>query len=653
MTTELQLDTAGPELKLLVEWSSRWHEFVTSIGPALSRSERPLAGEIATSIFPVRNLLAAWTAEVLFLLAAVFLPTKLGWIHNYVAPPHPKWDVIYYSGKELPQTEDAGGAPAGHKGKSGGREAFHPTQVIKVARGQSVTDQVLDAPKLNLPASSQPVANLLAIQKIPGPPPSEGLRSSLTLPPLPKLAAVPPPPELRHETRKNPLAQTNIVPPPPEISREDLRKNPSLTASVVPPPQTSVPRDLPQARFPQTHTEIVPPPVSSPERDTATTARLSMPAPSVVAPPPSMAKDLAHEAGRMPVRPTQDVVPPPVQTNLGAVTGRTVPSMTNATVIPPPPSLSSSNQTTGRGLGRTGNGAGLPLEVGAPAAPPGNSGGNSANSAAIISSKPGTTVGAPDAGSRGALAMSPAGGATPGIGGNGGGTGNAPGAGPGAAHEGAGAGAGNAKSGNGPGASTSAKSGTSAVPGPGGAGTGTRSGMPNTAGISVQGGSIVTLPSFGGPANDPATAGRSSIPSGHPGPGITVVATSRSGGAFNFYGALKGDRVYTIYLDTTLGMAVLQFADPNTEAQGYTEELMAPEPLRKTLPPSTDHTRVVISCLIDRLGNIKNATVVDGKSTPLSAKILPALANWRFRPVQRGEKAVDVNAILGFNIDTR
>ena len=153
-------------------------------------------------------------------------------------------------------------------------------------------------------------------------------------------------------------------------------------------------------------------------------------------------------------------------------------------------------------------------------------------------------------------------------------------------------------------------------------------------------------------SSDPATAGRSSI-SGHPGPGITIVATSRSGGAFNFYGALKGDRVYTIYMDTTLGMAVLQFADPNSEAQGYTEELNAPEPLRKLLPPSADHTRVVISCVIDRIGNVKSAAVLDGKSSNLAAKILPALANWRFRPVLRGEKPVEVNAILGFNIDTR
>ena len=650
MTTDLQLETVERELKLLIEWSSPWHDFVTSIAPAFSRSERPLAGEISTSILPVRNLFLAWSAEILLVLAVVFLPTKLGLIHAYVPPPHPKWDVIYYSGKELPQTEDAGGAPAGSKGKSGGRESFHPTQVIKVARGQTVTDQFLDAPKLNLPTSSQPVANLLAIQKVPGPPPSEGMRSSLTLPPMPKIAAVAPPAEVRREDlHKNLTLNATAVPPPPEISREEMRKNPTVTISVVPPPPASVPRELPQSRFPQMRTEVVPPPVSSPQRDTMATARLSMPGPSVVAPPPSLARDVSRMAGQVPARPTQDVVPPPVQASLGNVTGRNVPSIANASVVPPPPSLSS--QTSGRGMGRTGSGTGLPLEAGAPTAFPGNSGGNSQNSAAIISSKPGTTVGVPDIGSRGALAMSPTGGAAAGIGGTGGGAGNTTGAGSGAAHDGSGAGS--AKSGSGPGASSTAKAGTSPIPGPGGAGTGSRTGVPNTAGISVQGGSIVTLPSFGGgSASDPANAGRSSI-AGHPGPGITVVATSRSGGAFNFYGALKGDRVYTIYLDTTLGMAVLQFADPNSEAQGYTEELNAPEPLRRVLPPSADHTRVVISCVIDRAGNVKNAAVLDGKSSSLAAKILPALANWRFRPVMRGEKPVEVNAILGFNIDTR
>ena len=629
MKRRSQLEPSKLELNLLVHWTPRWRGFVTSIRPAFRRASRPLAGEVSVGFFPLRGLLGAWMLEALVLLAAILLPAKYAQLHPYIAPPHPKWDVIYYSGEELPQTEDSGGAPAGRSGKSGGREAFHRTQVIKVAREQKVTEQLLDAPKLTLPASAIPVANLLAIQKDPGPPPSEGLRSSVKAAPLPNLAP---------------------IPPRPEITREDMRKNPTITASVVPPAPVA-PRDLPQARFPQMHTEAVPPAVSAPERDSTNTARLTLPAPSVVAPPPSVSRDISRVAGQLPARPAEDVIPPPPQANSGQVTGRNVPTLDTA-VVPPPPNLSGGALASSRGMGNAGTGMGRPLDVGAPAAAATSAGGNSQNAAAIISTKPGKAVGAPTAGERGALAMSPAGGATPGIGGIGGGTGNAVGPDSGGAK--AGPGAGTAKSGEGPGATPTAKVGTSNVPGPGGAGTGSRPGVPNTTGISVQGGSIykgeVSLPSFGSP-NDPTAANRSPA-SGHRGPGITVVATSRSGGAFNFYGALKGDRVYTTYLDTTLGTVVLQFADPTSDSGAYSEELNAPEPIRKTLPATASKTRVVISCTIDAEGNLKDLKAVDGKSSMLTAKLLPALETWRFRPVTRGDKPIAVTAILGFNIDT-
>ncbi len=627
MKQRRQLAPSELDLRLLVPWTPRWQGFISSIRPAFRRKERPLAGEVRVGFFPLRGLLSAWLLEALLVLAAVFLPAKFASLHPTFPPAHPKSEVIYYSGEELPQTEDSGGAPTGKSGKSGGREAFHRTQVIKVAREQKLTEQVLDAPKLTLPASAVPVANLLAIQRVPGPPPSEGLRSSLKAAPLPNVAP---------------------VPPPPEIARDDMRKNQTLTASVVPPAPVA-PRDLPQAHFPQLHTEVVPPPVSAPQRDSSNTARLSLPAPSVVAPPPTLSNDTARVAGQLPVRPSVNVIPPPPQANTGAVTGRNVASL-NTNVVPPPPNVSGGTIASGRGLGRNGTGAGQPLDLGTPTAPPAATGGTNQQTAAIISSKPGTAVGVPTAGERGALAMSPAGGDQPRIGGSGGGTGNAVGPDSGSAK--AGASTGSAKAGTGPGASPTAKIGTSNVPGPGGAGVGSRPGVPNTPGISVQGGSIITLPSFGSTPSDPTAASRSTT-SGHRGPGITVVATSRSGGAFNFYGALKGDRVYTTYLDTTLGTVVLQFADPTSDTGSYSEELNAPEPIRKNLPASTSHTRVVISCTIDKEGNLKNLKAVDGRSSLLTAKLLPALETWRFRPVLRGDKPIDVTAILGFNIDTK
>ena len=172
------------ELKLLVEWSSPWQEFLTAIRPAFARSPEHLAGEARTGLFPYRGMLAGWVLEAALLVAAIVLPAKLAMLRPYEPPPMPKYDVIYFSGDELPRVEDAGGAQAGRSGRAGGHEAHHRTQTIRVARGESLREQVVDAPKLHLPQSDSAVANLLAYKPIPGPAPLEGLKSSLRVPAL-------------------------------------------------------------------------------------------------------------------------------------------------------------------------------------------------------------------------------------------------------------------------------------------------------------------------------------------------------------------------------------------------------------------------------------------------------------------------------------
>ncbi len=618
----------GP--KLLVEWSSPWREFVTSIRPALRRSPEKLAGEARTSIFPVLGMSSAWLLELLLLFLIIVLPDKLAWLHPYNPPPIPHYDVIYYSGDELPQTSDKGGARHGRSGRSGGREAFHRTQTIRVARGESLTERVVDAPRLNLPRTLFPVANLLAIEKSPGPPPLEGVRSSLAAANLPKIAP---------------------VPPPPETSRDALRLPTELVTSVVPPTVLVPPREMPAARFPVFRSEIVPPTVSAPEQERTTRAALTLPQQSVVAPPPTLSREVASTAGIAMNLTQHDVVPPPVSVNPGSATNRNLPGL-NTPVVPPPPSLSGGSSATARGLGSNGRGLGSLGDLGSIAAPPNSGGGNSTNSAAVISSRPGARVGAPATNVGGALALSPAGGNAPGLGGSGGGAGiGNNGAGPGSGKTGEEIGAG--KSGTGLGADGTARTGTSLSPGAGGAGSGVHNNAPSVPGISVQGGNVVNLPSFGAGANDPTAVGRSPIGSNRSGPAITVVATSRSGGAFNFYGALKGDRVYSIYVDTILGTAVLQFSDPSSVSQPYGEDLTAPGPLRTELPAARERTRLVISCVIDRSGAVKAIKVLEGGKSPLAAKIAPALLLWKFTPAARGSQPVEVDAILGFNIDTR
>ncbi len=588
-------DSMNDAPKLLVEWSSPWKEFVSAIRPALGRSSARLAGEARTDLFPYPGILLAWLLEAGLVLAAIVLPGKLATMRTFTPPPLAKYEVIYFSGEELPRTEDAGGAQSGRSGRGGGQEAYHRTQTIRVARGNSIVEKVVDAPKLNLPRSDSPVANLLAIKPIPRPAPAEGLKSSLPTSALPQVA---------------------VVPPTPEISRDNVLTTPALNAGVIPPAPTDAQRELAALRVPVVRSaDVVPPPVSAPERDSNLNAKLLL---------QGVGRSLDKQA-------------------VGGLLG-------SANVIPPPPTIGGGTSVSGRGPGSKGNGAGGPMDLGSVVAPPSAGGGSGGGTGIVLSSKPGSKVGVPGSGGTGSLAMSPGGGDKPGLGGSGGGSGIGRGNGSGSGLQGEGPGAG--KEGIGRGSDPTAHGGISPYPGPGGAGSGTN-GSPAMAGVSVRGGSTITLPSFGSNGADPSVPGRSSAGKDRHGPGITVVATSRSGGAFNFYGALKGDKVYTIYIPTSLGTAVMQFADPSSAAHPYAEDLTAPEAMRADVPAGLSKSRLVIACILDRSGSLKNVQVLEAGTSEMTTKVLAALPSWKFRPVLRSDQPVEVHAILGFNIDTR
>jgi TonB family protein len=338
--------------KLLVDWSSPWDEFVTSVRPALVRSERRLAGEAPFGLIPLRIMIPSYVVEALLILAAIFVQVKIAELQPFVAPTLSSHDVIYYSGDELPRTEDLGGSGAGTAGHAGGGEARHRTQTIRIARGASLVPKVVDAPNLKLPSSRDAVANLLAIKPNPGPPPSEGLHANRTAPTLATALVAPAPNVIRDYTRNGlqlgsviapapsvsrdrtqvaanfsatlippapnvsrdhalvaPALAPAVIPPAPPVSRERALVAPSLSTSVVAPaPNVSSDRArsapalvatvIPAApgalsrdlsHTPvQMNATVVPPPVSAPERATARNPKLNLPAPSVVAPPPSV-----------------------------------------------------------------------------------------------------------------------------------------------------------------------------------------------------------------------------------------------------------------------------------------------------------------------------------------------------------------------------
>src|SRR6202521_4381685 len=251
------------ELKLLIEWSSPWREFLTAIRPALARSPEPLAGEARTGLVPYRGMLASWIIEGALLAMAIMLSQEIDRLRPYAPPAMPKYDVIYFSGDELPRTEDASGAQAGHSGRAGGHEAHHRTQTIRVARGERVRERVVDAPKLRLPQSDSAVTNLLAFKTIPGPAPLEGLKPSLRVPSMTETAIAPAPEVRNDKTQRAPMLDANVIPPSPEPQSDKIRSVPPMSAAVVPLSPSAPRRDIFVPVPGSQAVTVIPPPVSA------------------------------------------------------------------------------------------------------------------------------------------------------------------------------------------------------------------------------------------------------------------------------------------------------------------------------------------------------------------------------------------------------
>jgi len=268
----------------------------------------------------------------------------------------------------------------------------------------------------------------------------------------------------------------------------------------------------------------------------------------------------------------------------------------------------------------------------------------------IMSAHPGTALGMPPESILGSLAMSPKGGAGEGAGGSGNGSGVGKGSAPGAAAAGSGPGAG--KTGSGFGADKAASGGTSLSRGPGGAGSGNGS---QTAGIAIKG-NTVALPGFA-----TATGGTSGLSPSNPNlplgprhnPAVIIVASPRAGGALNKYGWLKGGKVYTIYFDTEIGTAILQYTAHATPQGTFREDLTAPDLEHTEYPKDAAKMHLVVSCLIDKEGVVKELKVLEADKPEWTPRMVASLARWRFRPVLRGGLPIDAEAIIGFGVDTR
>jgi TonB family protein len=96
----------------------------------------------------------------------------------------------------------------------------------------------------------------------------------------------------------------------------------------------------------------------------------------------------------------------------------------------------------------------------------------------------------------------------------------------------------------------------------------------------------------------------------------------------------------------------MQFAEADPDSHPHAGALTGPQGLRTDLPLGLPRARVVIKCKLDASGNLKNLQVLEPGPAAMTARIMAALPTWKFRPAIRGAQPVEVNALLGFNIDT-
>ena len=601
--------------QLLVAWEGRWRGFISSLPVVLARSPGGDRGSDVLSGIPLRRPLASLVAHCAVVFAWLWLSPWFFLLFPSSIPVTPVRMIIagtvYYFPAAFPETSDVGGAHSGIQGRFGGKHAHHSVQTIHIARGPKPVDTIVDAPKLNLPRTRERVANLLAFSGAAPAPPVDAVRHSLR-------QAGPPA-----------YVPTAVAPAPDAAVKAALPTPPALAAAQF---QPAPPPPIPQAEIRNSLNNLHP-------------SDVTVPAPPISA---------ATQAPRLILPAAGSVLPvaPSLSRRVSDVSAEW--ANTSASVAPPnPDGAAGPVGAAGSGSGESASGSLAASSVrggagghgGSAASDDVGSGGGDAQGL-IVSLNPGDKLGIPPGDANGSLAMSPAGTDVGGLGGSGGGSSIGHGSGPGSADAGAGPGSGS--SGSGPGAASAAV-GLSPSPGPGGAGQASGK-LALVPGLAIQGG-VITLPSFG--ASDGVPSAVVAAPLGpRQVPAVVVIATSRAGGGLSAYGALRGSRVYTTYIDTAIGTAVLQYSDPASHP-GFESDLTPPEPLRTELPPELKSLHVVVKFVMDKIGNLREPQLLE-LGDPDSAKVLlAALQHWQFRPALKADRPIDVEAILGFGINTQ
>lgn len=216
----------GPVLTLVV-FPSRRAQFFSNLRAAFAPGARRLPSEIKLGQDPGRWFTASMFLHAIVLGLWLMLPNVLPKPPVVVQQEEPPKDnIVYYQADALPEMDDSGGSKVGHSGRSGGREAFHPTQVIRVSRGPTILPSVVDTPELSLPRIKVPAANLL----------------SLAAAPAPAAPVLAPAPVTVHVERTD----SKIVMPATTAPKPNLRVAPGTMPELTPMPTSAVAKAEPE-----------------------------------------------------------------------------------------------------------------------------------------------------------------------------------------------------------------------------------------------------------------------------------------------------------------------------------------------------------------------------------------------------------------------
>ena len=196
-------------------------------------------------------------------------------------------------------------------------------------------------------------------------------------------------------------------------------------------------------------------------------------------------------------------------------------------------------------------------------------------------------------------------------------------------------------------------------------------------GLSVKGGRDGNVPTIAGAGRRPRSPGGFSDMQTIEDPGesynITVVEGRSGGAGLGVYGVLSGKRNYTVFIPMPAGRWTMQFSEmpqgtaPASGARPASAQVsgsqvlvaagdgvMQPRPLRKVDPgrpedPELAQLRglVVLYAVIRKDGGVDRIRVVRSLNPVLDERAMVALKQWKFKPAQLGENAIEVQALFG------